>query len=470
LHIQTSGSNIAACGNDARAIVFSDHTNDTPHEVGHALGRKHAPCLPSGRCNPSPANVDDHYPQYGAFQSDSIGVFGFDATTNTVFNPANTFDFMSYSCTSATPGIGPCSQWVSAYTYMALAGAFPSVVPSSSGGLGSAHATGAVEIETLFLQLKVFRERRVLRRPSFHFPALPRSLKPCQEFTVDLLDAERCPIVCAGVACDCDTGCHCWPRTLSGEIPYPPNARWLQLFENDRLIYEEYIPAPPEVKVIGADRTEAGVVLTWTARKPPVPECHPGCCDLWYLVLWRDQEGDCWRGVAPRTQDTSLLIPARLFHRAENLTVRVLATCGISTGFADHEIGYKRPPGHDNPPPQVVVVGLANGVLDNVIGIAGVDASGRSVDTVGDTWHDTRGGELGRGTQFDLRTLGQGSHTLRAVIRLADGSYLGKTLIVERRGDAFHLTYEADDPPPRPSADRPAPDHQHGPGYPDHKH
>ena len=66
------------------------------------------------------------------------------------------------------------------------------------------------------------------------------------------------------------------------------------------------------------------------------PESESG--SLWYLVQWLD--GDYWRGVAPRQQETSLLIPGQLFADSPELTVRVLATSGIATGIAEATLHF----------------------------------------------------------------------------------------------------------------------------------
>ena len=74
-------------------------------------GRQHAPCR---GCSQPAQDTDDDFPQYNTFNSDSIGVFGFDPTANTVFNPASSLDFMT---AFVTP-----SAWISPYTHQALLG------------------------------------------------------------------------------------------------------------------------------------------------------------------------------------------------------------------------------------------------------------------------------------------------------------------------------------------------------------
>ena len=69
------------------------------HEIGHNLGRRHAPCG-------NPSGVDPYFPYANA----SIGVYGVDMTDETLLDPDSTHDIMSYC--------GP--EWVSDYTYEAL--------------------------------------------------------------------------------------------------------------------------------------------------------------------------------------------------------------------------------------------------------------------------------------------------------------------------------------------------------------
>lgn len=69
------------------------------HEIGHNLGRYHAPC--GGVANPDP-----NYP----YSSGSIGEYGLDVPHVVFFKPGETYDLMSYC--------GP--EWLSDYTYKGL--------------------------------------------------------------------------------------------------------------------------------------------------------------------------------------------------------------------------------------------------------------------------------------------------------------------------------------------------------------
>src|SRR6266545_415770 len=107
LGIGIVGSRVSA-GLDIPASlgVPADTTSDTAaHEIGHNLGRTHAPCgIPSDA--ESQKTIDLNYPN----QTASIAQFGVDVGKGTVLNPSTAKDVMSY-----------CEpQWISDYTYNAL--------------------------------------------------------------------------------------------------------------------------------------------------------------------------------------------------------------------------------------------------------------------------------------------------------------------------------------------------------------
>lgn len=81
------------------------------HELGHVFNFPHAPaCLPK-----DDLSFDTNYPAYEPYDTvnnkmASIGEYGLDPTTNTVYSPATTSDFMSYCG----------SKWISLYHYKLL--------------------------------------------------------------------------------------------------------------------------------------------------------------------------------------------------------------------------------------------------------------------------------------------------------------------------------------------------------------
>jgi hypothetical protein len=437
--VSTPGNSIGGCAPQPGRVagVFVDLPGDVPHEIGHDLGRGHAPCT-GGRCNPPPANVDSNYPQYGNFPSDSIGVFGFDPTANTVFNPASTFDFMAYSF----------PQWVSAYTYNGLRGSsFGSTGGPGPGGAG-AHLVGGVDIMTLFLGLTINRDRSVKRRPSFHFLAPLFGRSGCGEhFTVEFLGVNRQVLSCTPLFPDCSAGCCCWPKVIRNDVPFPSESRWMLIWEGDRKLYEEEIPAPPIIHITSTQREKDGVILSWDVEKSSSGATDQ-CC-LWYLVQWLDPVTDDWRGLTARQKETSILIPRRYFDRSSELQVRVLATSGIATGTVETTIvlDETKPP---YPKAQLTLVGVSTETrptpLPNVIQSLVTDSLGRQIPTDRITWYGNEGVELGRGRQLDLRGLTLGRHTLRLVAQGLGGATVARTWLLERTRTGILLLGETAEP------------------------
>jgi hypothetical protein len=97
-------------------FASNDSIDTVPHEIGHAHGRKHAPCGNAG-------GVDPAYP----YPNGVIQSWGYSIATKSL-KPPNFFDQMSY-CTPA---------WQSDYTYAALLERIRAVV-----GLSAPHAPGS---------------------------------------------------------------------------------------------------------------------------------------------------------------------------------------------------------------------------------------------------------------------------------------------------------------------------------------
>jgi hypothetical protein len=424
------------------AASFIDLIGTVPHEIGHSLGREHAPCR---GCSPAAQDPDNNFPQYNTFNSDSIGVFGFDPTTNTVLDPASSLDFMT--------AFLPASPWISPYTHQALLGPTQGG-PNPGGGMtlvGGNHMT-------LFLGLEIGRDRHVTRRVSFHHMAPLQGSPKCEStFSYELLDRDQRVLDCGPLHCLCQSaGCRCWPKTTRDAIPYPPGAAKLNVYEadGDTPIYEEAIPEPPSVRITGRASTKEGIRVSWDASKDA----------LAYLVHYQVSKRGPWRGLAPRLDTTSIVVPWRLFGQSRVLAVRVLASSGIATGYADTEItasGGDAPSVPDTPVTLVGVGSVAEGsvTVPAVPQVLATDADGAALpdDTI--WWYDGKGNSLGRGRSADLRQLGQGRHVVRVVVKGHGGRTVAKSWVVERTGDQFSVHAVMCDPPRPPR--KPQHDHPH---------
>lgn len=303
---------------------------------------------------------------------------------------------------------------------------------------------------TLFLGLGIDRKRKVIRRPSFHYKAPLQWRVGCKtDFMVEFLDRERRHLDCAPLHCRCtDSGCRCWPKVLRDALPLPPGARWLIVWEDDKLLYEEEIPKPPEVEITGATLQKGGVLVRWRSDAK----------NAWYLVHWFDKRYEVFRGVAPRLQDTSLLIPRALFADGPQLDVCVLATSGISTGRDCREITLKD---YEPGVPTIGLVGIDPAEpnpkpIPCVITALIKDSAGREPASGSITWY-REGAAIGRGSQFDLRSLNMGRHVLRVVIRGFGGRLVARSWAIERTPGGCFLLTTICDPQPKDAPD----DHPH---------
>ncbi|HRO57724.1 MAG TPA: M66 family metalloprotease, partial [Burkholderiaceae bacterium] len=301
---------VGGCGGGGAAVGRIGAQGTAAHEIGHALGRKHAPCDNVTRCA-EPKNTDDDYPRYAGFDSDSIGEYGFDMRPafGQVLPPSTAHDMMGYSG----------GRWISPYTYKALMSRIPEFAAGAAAD--AAFAAGrrpeprgdwiAIKQPTLFLRFDILRDRSVRFQPAFHFDARPRPHGAEKtEFSIELLDEKGELLRTACLYVD-ETGCGCschgagWPVKIRHAIAFDPRARSMVLAECEKELQRWPIPEPPKVSidVDGADSKAGELMLRWDASAAANDEES-----LWFLVQWRDRRGT-WRGAAPRTRKRSMAVP-----------------------------------------------------------------------------------------------------------------------------------------------------------------
>lgn len=486
---------VGGCGGGGVGVGRVRSGGTAAHEIGHALGRRHAPCDNVTRCS-TPKNTDGSYPVYTGFDSDSIGEFGFDPTSSlgTVMDPATAHDFMGYSS----------GDWISPYTYKALMSAVPGSTLSSAGGAAKRAAAASdspvrrgreraewIPVKQPHLQLRLDIDGdEVVLHPSFDFDTRPRrtSGKPT-DYVFELRDDDDRVL---GRTClvhdDVDCGCGCCGegdhdgRRSGGRVrvrqavPFDRRARVAVLYDCDDELARWKVPPPPEVDVQCRpdDEDRSSMWLGWRIRRQgegdeATPDAGAGAdpdagpeAELdergrwWALVQWRDRDGT-WRGIAPRTRERRIRVPRRIARMGSEPHYRVLVTDGLGTGVGtwDGDCDGEAPPKPDRP--EVVIVGAGRGEgateLPRVIR-AVVLGSDRPDDL---RWYDARGGELARGPRLDLGSLPVGrtvitAHATADRIPTPSGQWQ-----VERTRDGRFMLLRGDVPKPDPCDDRGGP-------------
>ena len=397
---------VGGCGGDGAGTGMIGGGQTAAHEAGHAVGRDHAPCDDSGRCD-SPRNTDDDFPHYGSYVSDSIGEFGFDVENNQVFDPASSQDFMGYSG----------NNWISPYTYTALfskgdpspsTGASPAWMSSYLGLAAVEHlgfrdqqrpAKGQEETRpewvkrrelVLFLRVTADDDEAVVY-PSFTYGAFRRPRGPATDVEAHVLDEDGNILACTYLrracgSCDAD----CGPVDLIGEVPLSGEPDRLIIRRDGKELAAHDFEDPVELSCEWSEK-DGDLELTWEAKGSGA--------DIWYLVQWRDR-GGVWRGVGPRTTETSVVLSRRLLYADKTMNqVRVLATELLTTSACV----LKFEGCHEEPPLTVTIYDTGPAVA-----ALAVDPLGRQVPGRFLTWFDDSGGEVGVGERLAKRAFANG--------------------------------------------------------------
>lgn len=396
--VPTSG--VIGCGGGGVAIAYKDGGAVLAQEIGHAFGRAHAPCG-------NPGGPDANYPTYGSYPSGSIGEFGFDGATSQIFDPASTYDFMSYC--------GPV--WTSPYTYAGLRSAIaasPAAAhPDAAGGRNA-------EREYLFLNYRMFSSGEVELLPSFHLNggAPTRETGPESGVTCDLmgpdgevLETHRCSI----------TNPHMDPE--GPVIEFHEAVPWFDAVES--LVFRrggevchklEVEASAPELRAPVIEHTDRGpsiVRLAWGAT------AHAGAQNaVRYVVRYSHDAGKTWRAVGADLADSRLTVNLDLLPGGRGL-FQVVASAGVRTSTATTEpieVPRKARQAHILAPEDGTTVAAGEDV--EFLG-GGFSPDFETVEGEDVTWTSNRDGNIGTGYQLITRRLSPGRHQITA--SLPDG-------------------------------------------------
>ncbi|MCE7984070.1 MAG: hypothetical protein DYG89_23090 [Caldilinea sp. CFX5] len=246
-------------GSSARFSASFNNGGVVAHELGHNLGRQHAPCG-------NPGGVDPAYPYAKA----SIGEYGFDLTGFTILHPATTADVMSYC--------GP--DWVSDYTYRGL------FTNQRTAGLPSA---GLAAAPGILVRADLTDARDVVFQPLYFYAGDLSPLPAASAVTVRFLAEDGALLAEHPVALESAEEGGFVTRFVSALLPQPdqPVAR-VQLRTQGQVIAErslltDTVQAATTYQLV---QSEAELTLRWQ------PSAQPA------LVRYTNDNGQSWLTLA----------------------------------------------------------------------------------------------------------------------------------------------------------------------------
>jgi hypothetical protein len=383
-------TSVGGCGNTGVAAAKDGDGDTLAQEVGHALDRKHAPSGGAG-------GPDPNYPAYQGYPSGSIGEFGFDTATSTVFDPASTYDFMGYD--------GP--RWVSPYTYLGLR-------DEMVERFGSAAAAGPVDpsrAQTLFLAFRVHRDGVVEMAPGFHLSVQRRARAGSSksEVCVELLDRDGVVLVFQRCTQRDRHYDEYGPYTDFAEaLPWVDGTAAIRFLRRGEVLHVHKVEASAPVLEISPSALQCRaerVALTWKGHHPEE--------DLTYIVRHSADGGKTWRVVAANLSEPACRLNANSLPGGERCVLEIVASSGVRTTVARTEpfaisrkprtafILMPGPAGGSLPKGSEIV--LQGGAHSPDFGLAGMEET---------CWTSSVDGLLGCGFELVARDLSTGRHTL----------------------------------------------------------
>ncbi|MFC4696004.1 hypothetical protein [Geodermatophilus arenarius] len=370
------------------------------HEIGHVLGRYHAPCRAT-------KHLDRDYPAYGLHESGSIGEYGFDVAAMTPLSPMEHRDFMSY-CSPA---------WTSPYTYDHLKWAMITL------GAKSALSTTMVESpppprEHLYLIAELSRTTGPSIVSGYHLegPLPPARTTRESRIWCDLLGEDD--RVLASAECVLTDRLQD-PRDgvlrVSTTIPWDAGARSVSFRRDERdwgrIPIDPEGPPPPRLRMT-RDASRAHVRhLEWPTPADPLLIRH--------LVRYSNDGGRRWTTLAANVRGGSLTVNLDTLAGGDDCVFQVAAARGVRTTATESDHFAV-----ETKPPRVYVLSPSDGQRvperGNVLLLGGgysPDAGLCDGDEV--WWSSSLDGPLGEGNELLVSGLTRGRHDIR--LEVPDG-------------------------------------------------
>jgi hypothetical protein len=361
------------------------------HEVAHNFNRYHAPCG-------NPDWLDASFP----YAQGKIEQFGFDPDTQQVYDPAKTYDFMSY-CNPA---------WVSPYTFEALYHQIGGPTVTTSNGATQEQdyllISGEVDIGADTGQL---HEAYVDTRPVGSADGTgegPYQLEVCDGTGTPLFtrhfDPGAIPLRSDGSAVDASVAP--WLEML----PFPAGAQRIVLLhegaELDARAVSAHAPAVTVEHPNGGEALNGTVDVHWTGGDPDGDT-------LIYTLQYSIDAGETWSAAEVNLRDTHYVLDTEVMAGTDQGKIRVLTSDGINTAADESDDVFSVP----KKPPEVYVLWpesgrfLAPQEMVLLLGTATDLEDGPLADEALN-WTSDRDGELGSGAEVTVLSLSLGWHEI----------------------------------------------------------
>jgi hypothetical protein len=349
------GPVIGCGGGDGLAVALNGSQETMAHEIGHALGLKHAPCGAS--------NTDPNYPAYEPYDppnipAGSIGEYGLDIDTGRTWDPMFYKDYM-----------GNCRpKWISPYHYRKLigntiggrldlqvVGILGPPIPTDETFSSQGKPESLISIIGIVHNNKTIEVLNISRVIAFrHIPNGKRT-----ELIAELLDSADKVISKASL--HSITLCPCIEYEHQDKYPDPPysfqafltdvapGAR-LRISREGQEIWTRQAPAsPPRISEMAAEVNDNGFVdINWTFETSSEQET-----EAW--LQYSIDEGKKWMGLAVGLRGNNTRIDASTLPSGL-IFIRILVHDGYYTTTSE-PIEVSIP----HRPPSVVVMNPLDG-------------------------------------------------------------------------------------------------------------
>ncbi len=374
-------------------------------EIGHNLGRAHAPGCSAG-------NPDVNFPGLNG----GIDEVGVDVLHRKVYDPSNgIYDYMGYC-----GAVG--NTWTSIYTYEAMAGQLPAgaYLPSEARLASPLPA----DAEVLLASGQVSPTVATLEHGFYRLPAGSATTATPDDgpYAVDLLDEKGNVLATHRFA----------PMAVSNGEPSDSGPFHLLLPWTDGTSTVVFRYLDQEIGRVKASRHAPEVAFTspaegvaWGASGSQTIAWTGHDADgdpLQYLLQYSSDGGQSWEVLAPNLTDTSFEIDTSYLPGSDHAQLRLLASDGFNTVSVDSaplQVAGKAPEVHISGPSAddelfagapIILQGAATDLEDGFLGDEAL------------SWSSDRDGILSNGRSAVLAGLSEGPHTLTLTAIDSDGN------------------------------------------------